>query len=78
MKQEQKLGLTEFLLAIIGGLSVWQTQLLLELSEEVARLQVHDKDQDRRIERLEESYESSAPYFTPLHDRSADLHGAGT
>jgi hypothetical protein len=60
MKEEQKLGLTEGLLALVCALLIWQTQLLLTLSKEVARLQVHEVDQDRRIERLENSVESTA------------------
>jgi hypothetical protein len=78
MKTDQKLGLTEALLGIISVLLVWQTQLLVTLSKEVARLQVHDQDQDRRIERLEDALESTAPYPTPLRDSSADLPSAGT
>ena len=78
MKQEQKLGLTEGLLALVCALLIWQTQLLLTLSKEVARLQVHDEDQDRRIERLEDTFESTAPYHTPLRDDRADPSSAGT
>ncbi len=78
MKTDQKLGLTEGLLALVCALLIWQTQLLLSLSKEVARRQVHDEDQDRRIERLEDAYESTAPYPPALRHPSADVPSAGT
>jgi hypothetical protein len=76
MKTDQKLGLTEGLLALVCALLIWQTQLLLTLSEEVARLQVHDQDQDRRIENLEDHRESSTTYLPDLRDYGADLPSA--
>jgi len=76
MKTDQKLGLTEGLLALVCALLVWQTQLLLELSKEVAMLKVHDEDQDRRIEDLEDTYESTFAYPPDLRHLGSDIPSA--
>lgn len=73
----KKIQLTDALLGAVCALMIWQTNLLLKLSEEVARLQVSDANQDRRIERLENA-ESNSSYLPSLRDSGAGLHGFRT
>lgn len=55
MKEEQKIGLTEVLLGTVTALVLWLAATVQEVAKAVAALQVHEKDQDRRIERLEDA-----------------------
>ena len=73
MKTDQKLGLTEGLLALVCALLIWQTQLLLSVSKEVVALQVHRTEHERRIQNLEDKYESSTPSLPPSSGGSTNL-----
>ena len=78
MKTDQKLGLTEGLLALVCALLIWQTQLLLSVSKEVVALQVQRIEHERRISNLEATRESSAAYPSTLRDNRTDSSSAGT
>lgn len=61
MKEEQKWGVTELLLALVTGLVLWLAATVQEVATTVAGLQQSDIDQSRRIERLEDAATSYLP-----------------
>lgn len=72
MKESNKLGLTEALLGLALGLTVWLAAQVYSIAQIVSALQQQNTDQDRRIERLE-----NASAFNPtdsIHDDNGARH----
>lgn len=72
MKETEKLGLTEALLGLALGLTVWLAAQVYTIAQVVSTLQQQNLDQDRRLERLE-----NASAFNPsdsIHDDGGARH----